>query len=76
MKLCHKCKQPLKKWRRGSLSGWTCKCGNTHTIDQYPDDIQTQELREKIIREKDIKNPDKLNECDWYKLEKEFGYFD
>lgn len=76
MKQCHICKQLLKRWRTKHLSGWTCKCGQSHTIDQYPYDDETQELRKKIIREKDIKNPDKLNECDWYKLEKEFGYFD
>jgi len=76
MKQCHICKQLLKRWRTKHLSGWTCKCESTHTIDQYPNDIQTQQVRATIIETKKIENPDRLNEWDWFKLEQEFGYFD
>ena len=76
MKTCRHCNSEIKIWKTKNLSGWTCECENTHTIDQYPNDYQTQQVRNKIIETKNIENPDRLNEWNWYKLEKEFGYFD
>lgn len=65
MKRCKNCGSQIRKWRTEGLSGDTCDCESSHTIDQYPDDLKTRELRLSIIKK--IKfNP---NEREWMELE-------
>jgi len=69
---CRDCRSQIRKWRTERLSGNTCDCGANHSIDQYPHDLQTKELRRKIAR---IMNTSRFREIDWImeenKLEKE-----
>ena len=72
---CINCKKLLTRWRTKSgfegLSGWTCECGMSHTIDQYPNDLQTQELRIMLSKKVNTKG---FNEIDWANLERKYNY--
>lgn len=63
---CRGCKGQIKKWKTKELSGNTCDCGMSHTIDQYPHDLYTKELRREISRQQDTS---KFREIDWMEAE-------
>ena len=77
MKKCLNCRRTLVRWRTKEgfkgLSGWKCPngCHESHTIDQYPFDLQTQELRKMLSQKEDTR---KFTEIDWVKLEEKEGY--
>lgn len=47
MKTCKNCNNIIFEWRTKTgverLSGETCECQVSHTIYQYPNDLQTKE---------------------------------
>jgi len=68
---CRDCRGRITKWKTGrndfeGLSGDTCPCGKSHTIDQYPDTIQTRNIRRRISRRM---NTSRFRELDWVKVE-------
>ena len=63
---CKDCRGQIRKWRTERLSGNTCDCGSSQTIDQYPCDLQTRELRREIMKKQDTS---KFGEMDWMEAE-------
>ncbi len=71
---CSICRRPLFRWRTKNgiegLSGWKCiNCRGILSIDQYPHDLPTKELRRRIIREERIIDPTKITSLEWVKFE-------
>lgn len=65
-KICKDCNGLITKWFTEGLSGNTCDCGMSHTIDQYPNDLQTKEKRREIMKRQDTS---KFKEMDWMDAE-------
>lgn len=75
---CRNCHGRIRKWKTGrndfeGLSGDTCDCGMSHIIDQYPDTIQTYNIRKRISRRMDTRN---FTELDWFNAEEKLRKYE
>lgn len=73
---CQKCGSYLVEWRTKEgikgISGLECpKCPDSQTIDQYPHDLITRQVRRQIASKMDVS---KFKEMDWLRAEEAEGY--
>jgi len=75
---CRDCKGRIIKWKTGrndfeGLSGDTCECEMSHAIDQYPDTIQTRNMRRRISRRT---NTSRFSGMDWFNAEEQLREYE
>lgn len=75
---CRNCGGKITKWKTGKndfegLSGNTCDCGMSHIVDQYPDTIQTRNIRRRISKRM---NTFKFTEMDWINAEEKLRKYE